>query len=109
MKIGLVLSGGGIRGIAHLGVLKAFSNLGITFSHISGTSAGAIAGAFFAAGIDPGFAVNAGTTYTRLTPFQAFAKCPSTGNRGTICKASKTNNPRTRPQGWVNGHEHRRN
>ncbi|WP_129715998.1 patatin-like phospholipase family protein [Pedobacter sp. SYP-B3415] len=53
MKIGIVLSGGGIRGIAHLGVLKAFSNLGIKFSHISGTSAGSIAGAFFAAGIDP--------------------------------------------------------
>lgn len=53
MKVGIVLSGGGIRGIAHLGVLKAFSNLGITFHHISGTSAGAIAGAFFAAGIDP--------------------------------------------------------
>ena len=44
MKVGIVLSGGGIRGIAHLGILKAFSNLGITFSHISGTSAGAIAG-----------------------------------------------------------------
>ncbi|WP_443936627.1 patatin-like phospholipase family protein [Pedobacter sp. MW01-1-1] len=53
MKVGIVLSGGGIRGIAHLGVLKAFSNFGITFSHISGTSAGSIAGAFFAAGIDP--------------------------------------------------------
>ncbi|PST84117.1 patatin [Pedobacter yulinensis] len=53
MKVGIVLSGGGIRGIAHLGVLKAFSNLGIRFSHISGTSAGSIAGALFAAGIDP--------------------------------------------------------
>lgn len=53
MKIGIVLSGGGIRGIAHLGVLKALSNYGIKFSHISGTSAGSIAGAFFAAGIDP--------------------------------------------------------
>jgi NTE family protein len=52
-KVGIVLSGGGIRGIAHLGVLKAFKNAGITFSHISGTSAGSIAGAFFAAGIDP--------------------------------------------------------
>jgi len=52
-KIGIVLSGGGIRGIAHLGVLKAFINAGITFSHISGTSAGSIAGAFYAAGIDP--------------------------------------------------------
>lgn len=52
-KVGIVLSGGGIRGIAHLGVLKAFKNAGITFSHISGTSAGSIAGAFFASGIDP--------------------------------------------------------
>jgi NTE family protein len=52
-KIGIVLSGGGIRGIAHLGVLKAFSNAGIQFSHVSGTSAGSIAGAFYAAGIDP--------------------------------------------------------
>lgn len=52
-RIGIVLSGGGIRGIAHLGVLKAFRNLGIEFCHISGTSAGSIAGAFYAAGIDP--------------------------------------------------------
>ena len=53
MKVGIVLSGGGVRGIAHLGVLKAFINAGIKFSHISGTSAGSIAGAFYAAGIDP--------------------------------------------------------
>lgn len=52
-KIGIVLSGGGIRGIAHLGVLKAFVNAGIEFNHVSGTSAGSIAGAFYAAGIDP--------------------------------------------------------
>lgn len=52
-KVGIVLSGGGIRGIAHLGVLKAFINAGITFSHITGTSAGSIVGAFYAAGIDP--------------------------------------------------------
>lgn len=53
MKIGIVLSGGGIRGIAHLGILKAFINAGINFSHVSGTSAGSIAGAFYCAGIDP--------------------------------------------------------
>jgi NTE family protein len=52
-KVGIVLSGGGIRGIAHLGVLKALINQGITFSHISGTSAGSIAGALFASGLDP--------------------------------------------------------
>ncbi|MDF3078116.1 MAG: patatin [Sphingobacteriaceae bacterium] len=53
MKIGIVLSGGGIRGIAHLGVLKAFADAGIQFCHISGTSAGSIVGALFAEGHDP--------------------------------------------------------
>ena len=49
-KIGIVLSGGGARGIAHLGVLKALEEFGVKPSVISGTSAGAIAGAFYASG-----------------------------------------------------------
>jgi len=53
MKIGLVLSGGGIRGIAHLGVLQALSEAGIKFNMISGTSAGSIVGALYAQGIEP--------------------------------------------------------
>jgi NTE family protein len=52
-KIGLVLSGGGVRGVAHLGVMQALTDHGIRFSHISGTSAGAIAAAFFAEGYAP--------------------------------------------------------
>ncbi len=52
-KIGLTLSGGGVRGIAHLGALQALEEMGIQFSIISGTSAGAIAGAFYAAGYLP--------------------------------------------------------
>lgn len=47
---GIVLSGGGARGIAHLGILKALEELGIQPSIISGTSAGAIVGAFYAKG-----------------------------------------------------------
>jgi NTE family protein len=47
---GIVLSGGGARGIAHLGILKALEELGIQPSIISGTSSGAIAGAFYANG-----------------------------------------------------------
>lgn len=58
MKIGIVLSGGGIRGIAHLGVLKALKNFDITPDFISGTSAGAIVGATLASGIDPQKAFN---------------------------------------------------
>ena len=53
MKIGLVLSGGGIRGIAHLGVLQALSEAGIKFNMMSGTSAGAIVSALFAQGLEP--------------------------------------------------------
>lgn len=49
-KIGLALSGGGARGIAHLGVIKAFKEKGIEFDIISGTSAGAIIGALYADG-----------------------------------------------------------
>ena len=52
-RIGLALSGGGIRGVAHLGVMQALTDRGIQFSHISGTSAGAVAAAFFAAGYTP--------------------------------------------------------
>lgn len=52
-KIGLALSGGGIRGVSHLGVMQALTDQGIEFSHISGTSAGAIAASFFAAGYAP--------------------------------------------------------
>lgn len=52
-KIGLALSGGGVRGVSHLGVMQALTDYGIKFSHISGTSAGAIAAAFFAEGYAP--------------------------------------------------------
>ncbi len=52
-KIGLALSGGGVRGVSHLGVMQALTDHGIEFSHISGTSAGAIAASFFAAGYAP--------------------------------------------------------
>ena len=53
MKVGLVLSGGGIRGIAHLGVLQALTEAGIKFSKISGTSAGSIVGSLYSQGMQP--------------------------------------------------------
>lgn len=52
-KIGLALSGGGARGFAHFGVIKAMQEYGIHPDIISGTSAGAIAGAMIAAGKTP--------------------------------------------------------
>lgn len=50
MKTGLVLSGGGARGVAHIGVLKALEEKQIITTHISGTSSGAIVGSLYAAG-----------------------------------------------------------
>lgn len=52
-KLGLVLSGGGVRGVAHIGVLKALDEAGIQVDLVSGTSAGAIIGAFYCAGLSP--------------------------------------------------------
>ena len=49
-KIGLALGGGGARGIGHIGVLKAFEELGIKFDYVAGTSAGSIVGALYAQG-----------------------------------------------------------
>lgn len=50
-KTGLVLSGGGTRGFAHIGALKALEEAGIKADVISGTSAGSIIGAMYADGI----------------------------------------------------------
>jgi NTE family protein len=52
-KIGLALSGGGIRGLTHIGVLKALISNGIKIDFISGTSAGAVVAALFACGYTP--------------------------------------------------------
>jgi NTE family protein len=53
MKVGLVLSGGGARGISHIGVLKALDELGVPVHCISGTSIGAVIGALYANGFSP--------------------------------------------------------
>lgn len=52
-KLGLALSGGGVKGFAHAGALKAMEEHGIRPDIISGTSAGAIVGALYSAGHTP--------------------------------------------------------
>lgn len=49
-KVGLVLSGGGAKGYAHVGVLKKIEEAGIKIDYIGGTSIGAIVGALYASG-----------------------------------------------------------
>jgi len=52
-RIGLALSGGGARGIAHIGVLKVLEEMRVPIHCVTGTSMGAIVGATFAAGLTP--------------------------------------------------------
>lgn len=52
-KVGLVLSGGGARGFAHIGVIKALEENNIPIDYITGTSMGAIVGGLYAAGYSP--------------------------------------------------------
>ncbi|WP_409488697.1 patatin-like phospholipase family protein [Pseudomonas promysalinigenes] len=49
-KIGLVLSGGAARGLAHIGVLKALEEQGVRIDAIAGTSMGAVVGGLYASG-----------------------------------------------------------
>ncbi len=53
MTLGLALSGGGIRGIAHAGVLKAFEEKNIKIDIIGGTSSGSIVASLYAMGYNP--------------------------------------------------------
>ena len=64
-RIGLVLSGGGARGFAHLGLLKALDELGVKPYAISGVSVGAILGALYAQGksTDEILALTKGNSY----------------------------------------------
>ncbi len=49
-KVGLVLSGGGAKGMAHIGALKVIEEAGVKIDYIGGTSMGAIVGALYASG-----------------------------------------------------------
>ncbi len=52
-SVGLVLSGGGAKGIAHIGVIKALEDNDIPIDYVAGTSMGAIVGGLYAAGFTP--------------------------------------------------------
>lgn len=52
-KVGLVLSGGGATGLAHIGVIKALEENNIPIDFITGTSAGALVGSMYAIGFSP--------------------------------------------------------
>ncbi len=53
MSIGLALSGGGAKGLAHIGVLEALRDYGINVDYIAGTSSGSLIASLYAAGYTP--------------------------------------------------------
>jgi len=65
--LGIVLSGGGTRGLAHIGVLRALAEHGIRPDCVAGTSSGAIVGALYAAGYSPAEMVE---FFERKNPFR---------------------------------------
>ncbi len=78
IQLGLSLGGGGARGLAHLGVFRAFERAGISFDLMSGTSCGAMVGITYAAGYSPDVLIAA---YKRdLTPPWLFRHLPKGRN-----------------------------
>jgi predicted acylesterase/phospholipase RssA len=61
VNIGLALSGGAAHGMAHLGVLRALEEAGITVDRIAGTSAGTLTGVLYCAGYTPDWGIKAFT------------------------------------------------
>lgn len=74
IQIGVALGGGAARGMAHLGVLKALEQSGISVDMIAGTSAGAMTGTLYASGLDPDYLVDC--FVTDLRPSWLFRHLP---------------------------------
>lgn len=76
MEIALALGGGGVRGHAHLGVLRRLDREGFQIKALAGTSAGGLAGAIYAAGNKPDDIL---AYFKELDQSQMFARRPSDG------------------------------
>ena len=74
VRVGVALGGGAARGLSHLGVLKALERSGIVVDMIAGTSAGAMTGIMYSAGLDPDY--NADAFAKDLRPSWIFRHLP---------------------------------
>ena len=74
VRVGVALGGGAARGLSHLGVLKALERSGIVVDMIAGTSAGAMTGILYSAGLDPDY--NADSFAADLSPSWIFRHLP---------------------------------
>lgn len=89
MKLGLALSGGGIRGIAHAGVLKALEDNNIKVDIIGGTSSGSMIAALYAMGYSPYYIYILFKTYAKDI-IGANANPILTGIKGYLKNRNKT-------------------
>ena len=92
MKLGLALSGGGIRGIAHAGVLKALEENNIKIDAIGGTSSGSIIATLYAMGYSP---------YYIYILFKKYAK--DLVNQNSISKVTSIEKYMTNKKGNIQG------
>lgn len=83
IRIGIALGGGGVRGAAHIGVLKVLHKEKILFDQIAGTSAGAIIGAMYAATLDPDWMINRFNNLIASTEFKKLGTNRLISNRDT--------------------------
>ena len=72
MKTGLCLSGGGVKGAAHIGALKAFQEYNIKFNLISGTSSGSIIATLYSLGYSPDDMLDIFKTYCKKIKYIDF-------------------------------------
>ena len=75
-SIGLALGGGGVRGVAHIGIIKALVDSGFKIGAIAGTSAGALVGALFASGCSPEEILE---LYEGIDPRRMYGRTPQDG------------------------------
>lgn len=66
MSLGLALAGGGLKGIAHIGVLKALEELGVKVDYLSGVSSGSIFSTLYALGFSPDEMKELSTSYSKI-------------------------------------------
>jgi NTE family protein len=76
MEITLALGGGGVRGLAHIGVIRCLEKAGVHIRAIAGTSAGAICGALYANGCNP---EQIETLFQQLNPAHLLNRLPQDG------------------------------
>ena len=96
MSLGVALGGGGLKGVAHIGALKALEELEVHIDYLSGTSSGSIMAAFYAMGRTPDEMIKYTTEYYKSIP--TISKRPIISAIGNFFVTKKVNIP-----GIING------